>query len=89
MDLAQPATFGRGAGCDLVMQSCNEYVKKHPNQTLYCRPDRADGERLCACACAPTVVASEQQQHPVDPLCRALTARVNDTCVLHVVRVCA
>lgn len=44
MDLAQPATFGRGAGCSLAMDSCNAFVKKHPDQNLYCAADRADGE---------------------------------------------
>jgi hypothetical protein len=45
LDLAQPAVFGKGAGCELVKESCDAYVKQNPQQNYYCRADRKDGER--------------------------------------------
>lgn len=44
-DLAQPALFGAGAGCDLAMDTCQAYVAKTPGQNLYCPADKKDGAR--------------------------------------------
>lgn len=44
MDLAQPALFGKGAGCDLLKDTCEAYTKKYPSQNYYCPPEKKDGE---------------------------------------------
>jgi hypothetical protein len=45
LDLAQPAVFGKGAGCELVKESCDAYVKQNPQQNYYCRADRKDADQ--------------------------------------------
>lgn len=45
MQLAQPALFGRKAGCELLKDSCDAYAQKNPAQNYYCPAARKDGER--------------------------------------------
>lgn len=44
MDLAMPAIFGKGAGCDLVKDTCENYIKANPTQNYYCPADRKESE---------------------------------------------
>ena len=44
MDLAQPALFGKGAGCELLKEMCEAYIQKNPSQNYYCPADRKDSE---------------------------------------------
>lgn len=46
MKLAQPALFGKGAGCELVKETCEAYIKRNPAQNYYCSADQKDGEQL-------------------------------------------
>lgn len=46
MELAQPAVFGKGAGCELVKETCDAYVKETPTQNYYCPKERKDGKQL-------------------------------------------
>lgn len=36
MDLAQAPVFGKGAGCDLAMDTCTNFMAKNPWQNYYC-----------------------------------------------------
>jgi hypothetical protein len=45
MDLAQPAVFGRGAGCELVKDTCDAYMKQFPAQNYYCPANQKDADR--------------------------------------------
>jgi len=44
MELAQPSVFGKGAGCDLLKDSCDAYTRRNPAQNFYCPAERKDGE---------------------------------------------
>eukprot|EP00775_Hariotina_reticulata_P005454 gene5454-5688_t len=44
-DLAQPALFGAGAGCDLAMGPCNTFIEKNPQQNLYCTANRLEADQ--------------------------------------------
>lgn len=44
MDLATPAVFGKGAGCDLVKDTCTTYAQANPLQNYYCPAGRKDSE---------------------------------------------
>jgi hypothetical protein len=46
MELAQPAVFGKGAGCELVKETCDAYIKQAPAQNYYCHAEQLDGEQL-------------------------------------------
>jgi hypothetical protein len=46
MELAQPAVFGKGAGCELVKDTCDAFIKQTPAQNYYCPAEQKDGERL-------------------------------------------
>ncbi|KAF8061962.1 leishmanolysin-like peptidase [Scenedesmus sp. PABB004] len=45
MDLAQPANFGKGAGCDLAMESCGTFLARNPRQNYYCPADRENADQ--------------------------------------------
>lgn len=62
MDLAQPAVFGKGAGCALVEDSCDAYVKKHPAQNYYCPASNKDGEHAAE-QCSAPVREQRLRQH--------------------------
>jgi hypothetical protein len=44
MDLAQPPVFGKGAGCDLAMDTCTNFMSKNPWQNYYCPAPRENSE---------------------------------------------
>lgn len=46
MDLAQPPVFGKGAGCDLAMGTCANFVAKNPWQNFYCAP-KTENSKTC------------------------------------------
>jgi hypothetical protein len=43
MELAMPAVFGKGAGCELVKDTCDAFMKANPAQNYYCQAGRKDG----------------------------------------------
>lgn len=45
LDLAQPATFGRGAGCALLQDTCSAYIEANPLQNYYCPAEREEGDQ--------------------------------------------
>lgn len=45
MELAQPSVFGKGAGCDLLKDSCDAYTRRNPAQNFYCPAERKDGDQ--------------------------------------------
>lgn len=44
-DLAQPATFGKNAGCSLVTETCSAFMAQNPLQNYYCPKQQQDSDR--------------------------------------------
>lgn len=54
MDLAQAPVFGKGAGCDLAMDTCTNFMAKNPWQNYYCPAKNENSEARTVSASMPS-----------------------------------